>query len=145
MPFTGRGGSAVNRRTRIALLRSLVPLAIMGTIFYFSAQPGIDHHGWFVVLLRKLGHVTEYALLTAAWWWTLRMVTRRPLPSAIGISLAYACTDEFHQTLVHGRDGTPRDIVIDAIGMTIAALLITRWRPRRASRTGPRSSPVPSP
>ena len=135
----------MNPRTRAALLRSIVPLAIMGTIFYFSAQQGIDHHGWFAVLLRKLGHVTEYALLTFAWWWALRVVTRRPLPWAIGIALAYACTDEFHQTLVRGRDGTPRDIVIDAIGMTIAALLISRWRPRRPSETRPRSSPVPSP
>lgn len=119
----------------------------MGTIFFFSAQQGVDHNGWFMVLLRKLGHVTEYALLTAAWWWTLRIVLRRPLPWAIGISLAYACTDEFHQTFVHGRDGTPRDVVIDAIGMAIAAGVIVWWRGREKTKrqAGPRSSLAPSP
>jgi len=125
----------VNRRTRVALLRSLAPLALMAVIFYFSAQPGIDHHGWFVVLLRKLGHVTGYALLTLGWWWALRVISRRPLPWALGISLAYACTDEFHQTFVHGRDGTPRDIAIDAIGMAIAALIINLRSKTSDSRT----------
>jgi VanZ family protein len=123
----------MNRRTRAALLRSLLPIALMGVIFYFSAQPGIDHHEWWVLVLRKLGHVTGYALLTAAWWWALRLVSRRPLLWAVAISLAYACTDEFHQTFVRGRDGTPRDVAIDAIGMAIAVLVI---RMRRFAPTG---------
>jgi VanZ family protein len=142
----------VNRRTRIALLRSLVPLAVMAAIFYFSAQSNVDHHGWLEVVLRKLGHVTEYAVLTFAWWWTLRIVTRRPLPWAVGIAFAYACTDEFHQTFVRGRDGTPRDVLIDAAGMAIAAALIVLRQKTSDSRTqrdtegpGSRSSPVPSP
>ena len=138
----------MNPRTRTAVLRALLPLAVMATIFYFSAQQGVDHHGWLAVVLRKLGHVTGYAILTAAWWWALRVVIRRPLPWAIGISLAYACTDEFHQTFVRGRDGSPRDVAIDAIGIAITALVITwrrRKRTRRAEAVGPRSSPVPSP
>ena len=46
------------------------------------------------------------------------------------IALAYACTDEFHQTFVSGRTGTPVDVGVDAIGMAIAALLIrARRRP----------------
>ena len=132
----------MNPRTRTALLRSLVPLAVMATIFFFSAQPGVDHHGWFAVVLRKLGHVTGYALLTATWWWTLRLVTRRPLAWGVGIAFAYACTDEFHQTLVRGRDGSVRDVAIDAIGMAIAAYAISRRAPRRRRRPSPRSSPV---
>ena len=135
----------MNPGTRAALLRSVVPLALMATIFFLSAQPGIDHNGWFVVLLRKLGHVTEYALLTAAWWWTLRLVTARPLLWAMGISVAYACTDEFHQTFVGGRDGTPRDVAIDAIGIAIAGYVINRWAPGRRRRPTPRASPASSP
>ena len=141
----------VNPRTRAALLRSLAPLAVMATIFYFSAQPGIDHHGWWVVVLRKLGHVTGYAILTATWWWALRLVVSRPLLWAVAISLAYACTDEFHQTFVRGRDGSPRDVAIDAIGMGIAALLIMRrsaptgWGRTHARGEASRSSPVRSP
>jgi VanZ family protein len=139
----------MNRR---ALIRLLLPLALMGVIFYLSAQPAGGHHAWWVIIFRKLGHVTGYALLTGAWWWALRGVARRPLLWAVGISLLYACSDEFHQTFVRGREGTPRDVAIDAIGMGIAALLISLSRKRSDARTridaegfGPRSSPARSP
>jgi VanZ family protein len=98
----------------------------MGVIFFLSAQPAGGHHAWWVIVFRKLGHVTGYALLTALWAWALRRAVRRPVIWAVCISLAYACTDEFHQTFVRGREGTPRDVLIDAIGMAIAAWIVTR-------------------
>jgi VanZ family protein len=136
-----------------AVVRALVPIALMGVIFWFSAQPAGGHHAWWVIVFRKLGHITGYALLTGAWWWALRGVARRPLLWAVGISLIYACTDEFHQTFVRGREGTPRDVLIDAVGMAIAALLIgvrlstptgrgrTNARGERASRSSLARSP----
>src|ERR671931_692280 len=114
----------MNRRNR-ALLRMLASLALMGVIFYLSAQPSTGEHAWWVVIFRKFGHVSGYALLTALWWWALRPLTRRPLLIAVGIAFAYACTDEFHQTFVHGRTGTPVDVGIDSIGMAIALALIS--------------------
>jgi VanZ family protein len=141
----------MNRRNR-ALLRALAPLALMCVIFYFSAQPAAGEHPWWVLIFRKLGHVTGYALLTALWAWALRGVVRRPVLVAVCIALAYACTDEFHQTFVRGRTGTPVDVGIDAIGMAIAVALITRRRPSpadggRANAVGAltRSSPARSP
>jgi VanZ family protein len=134
MAFTGPGGVAVNPRNR-ALVRVIVPLALMGVIFFLSAQPAAGHHAWWVIVFRKLGHVTGYALLTAAWAWALRGVVERPILWAVCISLAYACTDEYHQTFVDGRTGTPIDVGVDAIGMAIAASLINR-RPQ-AARTKP--------
>ena len=149
MAFTAPGGVAMNRR---ALLRILLPLAVMGVIFFFSAQPAGGHHAWWVIAVRKLGHITGYALLTAAWWWALRGVTGRPLLIAVCIAFAYACTDEFHQTFVSGRTGTPVDVAIDSIGMAIAALLINLRRKTSDRRTeidpealGLRSSPARSP
>ncbi|HSD23809.1 MAG TPA: VanZ family protein [Solirubrobacterales bacterium] len=141
----------MNPRNR-ALLRALAPLALMGVIFYLSAQPSSGEHAWWDIIFRKLGHVTGYALLTALWWWALRGVSSRPLLIAVCIAFAYAWTDEFHQTFVHGRTGTPVDVCIDAIGMTIAALVIRWRRPPRARpenlAPGPgvsRSSPARSP
>jgi VanZ family protein len=137
---------------RPALIRLIPALALMGVIFFFSAQPAGGHHAWWVIVFRKLGHITGYALLTAAWWWGLRSLIERPLLWAVGISLAYACSDEFHQTFVRGREGTPRDVLIDAIGMAMAVLLIRARRPSPADggRVGargrvPRSSPARSP
>ena len=142
----------MNRRNR-ALLRALAPLALMGLIFYFSAQPSAGDHPWWDVIFRKLGHVTGYALLTGLWAWALQGVVRRPLLIAVCIAFAYACTDEFHQTFVSGRTGTPVDVGIDAIGMAIAAALIrARRRPRadtgfagRGHQELARSSPARSP
>jgi VanZ family protein len=122
----------VNPRNR-ALLRAVAPIALMGVIFWFSAQPAGAHHAWWVIVLRKLGHITGYGLLTALWAWALQGVVRRPVLVAVCIALAYACTDEFHQTFVRGRMGTPRDVAIDAIGMAIAAFLISM---RRSAPTG---------
>jgi VanZ family protein len=123
----------MNRRNR-AVVRALVPLALMAVIFFLSAQPAGGHHPWWEVVFRKLGHVGGYALLTGLWWWALRGLVDRPLLWAIGIALAYACTDEYHQTFVRGREGTPRDVGIDAIGMAITAALVHARRPSRAGR-----------
>ena len=135
-----------------ALPRALAPLALMALIFYFSAQPASGEHAWWVLIFRKLGHVTGYALLTALWAWALSGVVRRPVLIAVCIALAYACTDEFHQTFVSGRTGTPVDVGIDAVGMAIAAAVIGTRRPSlgdrgRADALGalPRSSPARSP
>jgi hypothetical protein len=130
----------MNRRNR-ALVRSIAPLLLMGVIFYLSAQSSTGEHAWWDVILRKLGHVTGYALLTTLWWWALRGVTSRPLLIAVGIAFAYACTDEFHQSFVHGRTGTPVDVGVDAIGMAIAAWVISRqvspgYRGRRGAVAG---------
>jgi VanZ family protein len=134
----------MNPRNR-ALLRAIAPLLLMGLIFYFSSQTSTGEHPWWDVIFRKLGHVSGYALLTALWWWALRPLASRPLLLAVAIAFAYACTDEFHQSFVHGRTGTPVDVGIDAIGMAIAASVISRWRPRPRERSGPSSAPASSP
>jgi VanZ family protein len=115
----------MNRRNR-ALLRAIAPVGLMMVIFILSAQQGGGDHAWWDIILRKLGHVTGYALLTGLWWWALRGVVSRPLLLAVVISFAYACSDEFHQTFVDDRTGTPVDVGIDAIGIALAAWLVLR-------------------
>jgi VanZ family protein len=126
-------------RTSASRLASLLlpPLVVMAVIFFLSAQQSDAHHGLVELLLRKLAHVTEYALLTLAWWRTLRGLSvsaenRVVIGLAVGIALVYSASDEFHQTFVHGRHGTPVDVLIDSIGMTIAALLASRYARRRS-------------
>ena len=117
----------MNRRNR-ALLRVIAPVSLMLVIFILSAQPGGGDHAWWDVILRKLGHISGYAALTALWWWALRGGAARPLLLAVAISFAYACTDEFHQTFVDGRTGTPVDVGIDAVGIALAASIIVLRR-----------------
>jgi len=123
---------------RLAVL-IVPPLLAMAVIFFLSAQPSdpVDR-AWWDVLLRKAGHVTEYAVLTGLWWRALRGAgVRFPLAGAIAISVGYAATDEFHQTFVDGRHGTPVDVLIDSIGMAIAATAVTTRRLRAAADPRP--------
>jgi len=110
---------------------------MMGLIFVLSGQPSDNvDRAWWDVALRKLAHVTEYAVLTYLWWRALNgLGVDSALPAALVISVLYACTDEFHQTFIDGRNGTPVDVGIDAIGIAIAALVIyARRRIRGPSR-----------
>ncbi|MDX6691248.1 MAG: hypothetical protein QOG15_2705 [Solirubrobacteraceae bacterium] len=111
------------------------PLAVMGLIFFLSAQPDLSTHlGTVDLLLRKLAHITIYAAL----WLTVARALdwRRPVITTI-FALLYAVSDEFHQTFVTDRHGTPVDVMIDAIGMGLAALAWLRAAQRRGGQPGP--------
>ena len=100
------------------------PLALMGLIFALSAQPDLGTDlGTADLIARKLVHMTEYGLLFILW---LRALGWRAPWAAALIALAYAATDEYHQTFVEGRHGTPVDVLIDATGVGIAYLLQRR-------------------
>jgi VanZ family protein len=113
----------------------LPPLALMVVIFALSAQPSLDSGlGWIDHVGRKLIHFGEYALLCALWWRALRtrLDGQRALVLAVVVASAYAATDEFHQTFVYGRHGTPVDWLIDTAGALTGALLVHRYsRDRR--------------
>jgi len=98
----------------------------MGLIFFLSAQPDLNSGlgGWDTPL-RKLAHMAAFGLL---WWLWLRALGDRAanvLP-AVAITLAYAATDEWHQTFVQGRSGRPLDWLIDALGVGIAIAIHAR-------------------
>ena len=117
-----QAGSPVSRAA------SRRPLALMGVIFALSAQPDLGTGlGTVDLVARKLVHMTEYGLLLLLW---LRALGWRAPWAAAAIALAYAATDELHQTFVDGRHGTPVDVLIDGVGIAVAALA-RRWARRR--------------
>ena len=100
----------------------------MGVIFFLSAQPDLGTGlGVWDTILRKLAHATEYGLLFLLW---LRAFRWRNAAAAAAIAIAYAISDELHQTLVPTRVGSPVDVLIDVAGVAIAALLVVRVRGR---------------
>ncbi len=115
-----------------AIGRFAPPLALMGVIFFLSAQPDLNSGlGTWDTVLRKLAHMTEFGLLWFLWWRALGFGS--PVP-AIAIAVAYAASDEFHQTFVDGRHGSPWDWAIDAAGVGIAGALVVYRARLRASR-----------
>ena len=83
------------------------------------------------MVLRKLAHVAEYAVLALLWLKALHHVagrTRRTAAwMAFSICLACAFVDEAHQSTLPSRQGTARDFLIDAFGAT-AMLMVARGR-----------------
>ena len=88
------------------------------------------------MLIRKVGHVTEYAILAILLWRAIRLGTawsskRWILLLAIWIGCAFfAATDEFHQSFVPSRTSSFHDMMIDIcgalIGLTICIALAAR-------------------
>jgi VanZ family protein len=71
--------------------------------------------------------MASYGLL----WWLWQRALRTPsVFPAMLITLLYAASDEFHQTFVEGRHGSPLDVLIDAAGIAIAVAIHTRHRTR---------------
>ena len=107
-----------------AISRFGPPLALMAVIFFFSAQPDLGTGlGVWDTILRKAAHMAEYGVL----WFLWHRALERPTPwPAAAITLAYAITDEFHQSFVEGRHGTPVDVLIDAAGIAIAIAVHAR-------------------
>ncbi len=102
-------------------------LAWAALIFAFSSVPdlGTGLGGWDLVL-RKLAHTAEYAVLGAL----LARALGRSGP-ALAIGVLYAVSDEVHQAFVPGRLGSPVDVAIDAVGVVCGVLLWQAARTRR--------------
>ena len=106
------------------------PLALMGLIWFLSAQPDL-HSGLddtLDLVLRKLAHMSVFGALLLLWWRAVGPA------AAVVITLGYAALDEWHQSWVEGRVGAVSDVAIDALGAGVAALLVVLVR-RRGSAT----------
>ncbi len=127
-------------------IRSLAPLALMAAIFYLSAQPSVGPE--LPAFTRVIAHFSEYALLAALWAWALAPLEsgastaarrgsaslgRRAIPVAAAICVAYALSDELHQSFVEGRDSDPLDVLADCLGIAFALYLVSRLSARRAA------------
>ena len=109
------------------------PLALMAIIFFLSAQPDLNSGlGTWDTVLRKIAHMVEFGLLWWLWWRALGY--GHPLPS-VAITIAYAASDEIHQSFVEGRHGSPWDFAIDSLGVGLAGLAVVLWHRRRLRST----------
>lgn len=73
--------------------------------------------------IRKLAHITEYLILGFLMFNLLNQYSVTNIYYAIGLSILYSCTDEFHQLFISGRSGSIRDVLIDSIGILIGTYL----------------------
>jgi VanZ family protein len=99
-------------------------LAWAALIFVLSSIPdlGTGLGGWDLVL-RKIAHAAEFAVLG---FLLVRAIGGEWISLVAGIG--YAVSDEAHQHFVPGRLGSPVDVAIDAVGVTVGVLLARRLR-----------------
>ncbi len=79
-----------------------------------AEEIGVAH-----AIVRKLAHVTEYAILALLTFRALddpnRTLVRIGLWTLV-LCAAYAASDEFHQAFVGSRTGAPADVLLDTVG-----------------------------
>ena len=91
--------------------------------------------------VRKAAHMSEYAVLALLIFQALTAFDRKKNRGcmALGITAAYAATDEFHQLFVPGRSGQLKDVLIDtaggALGLGLLALILYLNRRRKMKET----------
>jgi VanZ family protein len=90
--------------------------------------------------LRKLGHLTEYAILAALLWRALRTASNlRVKMSTLFVRVWLACaiiaaTDEFHQSFVASRTASLNDCLIDSLGAAVGLAICLAIAQRDAKR-----------
>lgn len=118
----------------------VLSLAWMGLIFYLSSIPDLRSSlpGSWDLILRKFAHAGEYAVLYFLVRKTIasgraETAGERIWPDlmVLAISLMYAVSDEWHQSLVVGRSSSVVDVMIDAIGIVLSAAYIRISRNHR--------------
>jgi VanZ family protein len=118
--------------------------------FWIFAHLGVPHEYWQTLhfLSRKLGHITEYSILSGTVFWSLRGTT---LPAVRGawhihwartawlICTLIAIVDEIHQRFVPSRTPSVHDVLLDsaaAAAVQIVLWLVLRHRPRSPEANG---------
>jgi len=98
-------------------------------------------------VLRKLGHLTEYAILAMLFWRALRRETNRQIKAILRLRSGqtlflsvwilcsiFAATDEYHQSFVASRTAAIGDVLIDSAGAIFGLLISAGFAKRRARK-----------
>src|SRR3989344_7437410 len=109
----------------------------MAIIFLASTRESVQVSDEFTInfLFFKTLHVIEYAILFALYYRALKNTSHRKnsinaFGAAFLLTILYAVSDEFHQTLVPTREGKLRDVIIDALGATLSWITIAKLLPK---------------
>ena len=121
------------------LVRVLPAVLMMLVIFWFSAQPSsnLPDFSWLDRVVKKGGHMLGYAFLALAYWRIFEYEGGKRWLAWV-LALAYAVTDELHQSFTPGRYPSAWDVLIfDNLGALIALWLVTYRRQKRPALANP--------
>lgn len=122
----------VSDESSMAIVQQLVQIYENTSNNLVSAdlKQSLDH------IVRKSAHFSEYALFAVTIAFHMAVINWKQenglkrnlmflfvLP--VILAFLYACTDELHQTLVPGRSGLFKDVLIDTSGAAAGAIIFT--------------------
>ena len=110
-----------------------------GIIFALSATPNLRfaQAADLDFVVRKAGHMAAFGILAVLLWRALTFyAVRRAIVWSLMLTVAYAATDEFHQSFTSGRHPSPVDVGIDSVGALLFLLALTLWLRGRRARAG---------
>lgn len=93
------------------------------------------------LFVRKGAHMTEYFVLTLSIflpltvWFGQRLTPAKRLWITFPAAVLCAGFDEFHQTFVPDRAGSPKDVLVDSVGITLACLAVLLYFRFRNKKT----------
>ena len=109
------------------LILSWTPAALWASVlFYLSSRPSMPG-GWSIPLPDKVLHLGAYFVFGAALAWAGRAKKGAWTHGAlIFIGVAFAFSDEWHQSFVPGRHPSGWDLLADVIGVGLG-YATARW------------------
>ena len=94
----------------------------------------IDHNT-LTFMIRKIAHMSEYAILLLLLYYALsNVISKHTLSLSLLVTFIYACSDEFHQLFIPGRSGQFKDVLIDTSGALIMLMIIFLWQRKNKSK-----------
>jgi len=112
------------------ILKFWFPLILwMLVIFSFSSFPTTKTSQiyWQDFVVKKLAHITEYAILTILLYRALinsNVNKKKAAILSIILAVLYGASDEFHQSFTPGREPRIRDVLFDAFGSILSVYYI---------------------
>ena len=112
--------ASYNKVMTIYMRRYWKVLGWCAVIFIISSIPSLPKVGfiWWDFVLKKSGHVLVYAVLYTLAFKALNAQNNWRTPFLFG--LAFALSDEYHQSFVPGRTALLTDVGFDMFGMFLA-------------------------
>ena len=112
---------------------------VVRIIHWFFPAAGGETLAFINLLVRKTGHLGEYAILAmlaarALQTSSYELLRRHWFMVSLILSALYSLSDEFHQSFVPTRGASIYDCLIDSIGGLIGLLIVSWWHQRTKRR-----------
>lgn len=115
------------------ILKFWLPFVLWSfVIFSFSSFPTAKTSKiyWQDFVVKKLAHITEYAIFTVLLYRALinsGMKKEKAAVLSIILAILYGASDEFHQSFTPGREPRVRDVLFDTFGSGLSVYYIRNY------------------